>query len=93
MLYTFPQVRARLAEAAIKQLGRGGIVKRLGELGYSFSSRDEGCSVRALAYRLAWRLLPAGGLYVEPAATDLSPYAVHIRTDARTGQKGGSYVR
>lgn len=90
MMYTFPQVRARLVEAAIKQLGRDGIVRRLVELGYVPGPSDSGASVRALAYRLAWRLLPAGGLYVEPATTDLSRYAVQTRADTRAVGKGGA---
>jgi hypothetical protein len=89
-MFTFPQARARLAEGAIKQLGREEIIRRLVDLGYVPGPRDTGASVRALAYRLAWRLLPAGALYVEPAAADLSRDAVQSRTDARTGRKGGA---
>lgn len=88
-MYTFPQVRARLVAAAIESLGREGIVNCLVGLGYVSGPADAGVTVRALAYRLAWRLLPAGALYVEPAAADLRPYAVQIRTDAGTGREGG----
>ena len=92
-MFTFPQIRARLAEGAIKSLGRDGIICRLLELGYVSRPADGQASVRALAYRLAWRLLPAGALYVEPAAADLSCNAAPRRAEARTGHKGGSYVR
>jgi hypothetical protein len=88
--YSFPQVRARLAEGAIKQLGREGIVRRLVGLGYVPGPSDGAASVRALAYRLAWRLLPAGALYVEPAAADLSCNAALSRADARAARKGGA---
>lgn len=89
-MFTFPQIRARLAEGAIKQLGRDGIVSRLVALGYVPGPADAGASVRALAYRLAWRLLPAGGLYVELDAADLSRYAAQSRADARAAAKGGA---
>lgn len=89
-MFTFPQIRARLAEGAIKQLGRDGIVSRLVDLGYVLGPDDAGVTVRALAYRLAWRLLPAGGLYVEPAGADLSRYAAQSRADARAAAKGGA---
>jgi hypothetical protein len=89
-MFTFPQIRARLAEGAIKQLGRDGIVRRLVALGYVSRPADGQASTRALAYRLAWRLLPAGVLYVEPAAADLSRYAALSRADARAAAKGGA---
>jgi hypothetical protein len=92
-MYTFPMVRARLAETAIKQLGRDGIVSRLLALGYPAGLVSSHISDRALAYRLAWRLLPAFADYVAPASADLSLYAVQNRTDAGTGRKGGENVR
>ena len=61
-MFTFPQIRARLAEGAIKQLGRDGIVSRLVDLGYVPGPSDASASVRSLAYKLAWRLLPPVGL-------------------------------
>jgi len=88
-MFTFPQIRARLVAAALESLGRDGIVRRLVDLGYTPGPDDAGVTARALAYRLAWRLLPAGGLYVEPAAADLSQYAAQSRADARAAAKGG----
>jgi hypothetical protein len=60
-MFTFPQIRARLAEAAIKSLGREGIIGCLLGLGYVPGPVDEAASVRSLAYKLAWRLLPPAG--------------------------------
>lgn len=88
-MYTFSQARALLVAAALQSLGRAGIVDCL-RLWGSFPRRgDDLRSDRALAHRLAWLLLPAGAIYVEVAAADLSLYAVQIRTDAGTGRKGG----
>lgn len=89
-MMSFPQARARLAEGAIKYLGRDRIVSRLVDLGYVPGPSDVSASTRALAYRLAWRLLPAGGLYVELAAADPSCNAAKRRADAGTGLKGGA---
>jgi hypothetical protein len=89
-MLTFPQARARLVAAALKSLGRDGIVSALLDLGYHLGADDFFCSDRSLAYRLAWRLLPAGGLYVAPAAADLSWYAAQSRADARAEPKGGA---
>lgn len=88
-MYTFPQVRARLVAAALSSLGRAGIVDCLRLWGSFPRPGDDLLSDRALAYRLAWLLLPAGVIYVESAAADLSSYAVQFRTDAGTGREGG----
>lgn len=88
-MYTFSQVRARLVAAALSSLGRAGIVDCLRLWGSIPRPGDDLLSDRALAYRLAWRLLPAEGFYVEVAAADLDVSAVQIRTDARTEPKGG----
>ena len=89
-MFTFPQVRARLAEAAIRQLGRDGIVRRLVDLGYVPGPADAGASVRALAYRLAWRLLPAAATHVKCGTSDPSCNAALGRADARAAAKGGA---
>jgi len=88
-MYTFPQIRARLVAAAIAELGRDGIVNRLVALGYVLGPADAGVTVRALAYRLAWRLLPAGGLYVEVADADLSSDAAPRQGRCQGTSNGG----
>jgi hypothetical protein len=88
-MYTFSQARARLVATALQSLGRAGIVDCLRLWGSLPRLGDDLRSDRALAYRLAWLLLPAGAIYVEVAAADLDCYAVQIRTDARTAAKGG----
>jgi hypothetical protein len=88
-MYSYPQARARLVAGAIS-LGRAGIVNRLVALGSLSRPGDEVRSVRALAYRLAWVLLPAESIYVEQPGADLISNAVFLRTDARTGTKGGT---
>jgi len=92
-MYTFSQVRARLVAAALLSLGRAGIVDCLRLWGSFPRPGDDLLSDRALAYRLAWLLLPAGDIYVDVAGADLDCSAVQIRTDARTDSKGGRDVR
>jgi hypothetical protein len=92
-MFTFPQVRARLVGAALRQLGRDGIVKRLSELGCPLELLDTGASTRALAWRLAWCLLPARGFMSSWLELFQAVNAVPNGTDTRTGQKGGLNVR
>jgi hypothetical protein len=92
-MLTFPQIRGRLVAAALTSLGRAGIVDQLLLFGSFPRAGDDRRSDRALAYRLAWLLLPAAATHVKCADADLSCNAVQRRTDARTEQKGGSYVR
>jgi len=88
-MYTFSQARALLVAAALSSLDRVGIVDCLRQNDSFPRPGDDLLSVRALAHRLAWLLLPAGDIYVEVAAADLDVSAVQIRTDARTDPKGG----
>ena len=92
-MYTFSQARARLVAAALSTLGRAGIVDCLRLWGSFPRPGDDLLSDRALAHRLAWLLLPAGGIYVERTSAGLDLYAVQIRTDARTVRKGAADVR
>ena len=92
-MLTFSQVRGRLVAAALTSLGRTGIVDQLLLFGSFPRAGDDRRSDRALAYRLAWLLLPAAATHVKCEPSDLSCDAVQRRTDARTGRKGGSYVR
>jgi len=92
-MYSFSQVRAKLVAVALFWLGRSGIVDSLRRCGSFPRPGDDLRSTRSLAYRLAWLLLPAGGIYVERGSADLDCSAVQIRTDARTDPKGGRYVR
>jgi hypothetical protein len=92
-MYSFSQARALLVAGALSSLGRAGIVEALRRCGSFPRFGDDLVSDRALAYRLAWLLLPAGITYVKCAPADLGSNAVQIRTDAGTGRKGGYDVR
>jgi len=88
-MYTFSQVRALLVAGVLASMDRAGIVDCLRQNDSFPRPGDDLLSVRALAHRLAWLLLPAGAIYVEVAESDLDCSAVQIRTDARTDPKGG----
>lgn len=88
-MLTFSQVRARLVAAALSSLGRAGIVDCLRLWGSFPRPGDDLRSDRALAYRLAWLLLPAGVIYVEVAAADLSSYAAPSQGRCLGRSKGG----
>lgn len=92
-MYSFSQIRALLVAGALASLGRAGIVDSLRQCGSFPRLGDDLLSDRALAYRLAWLLLPAGVTYVKYAVVDLDWNAVQNRTDPRTGCKGGYDVR
>ena len=92
-MLTFSQVRGRLVAAALTSLGRTGIVDQLLLFGSFPRAGDDRRSTRALAYRLAWLLLPAAATHVKCADAALDCNAALCRADARTGRKGGSYVR
>lgn len=58
-MYSVSQARALLVGAALSWLDRAGIVDALARNGSFPRAGDDLVSVRALAYRLAWLLLPA----------------------------------
>lgn len=55
---SYPQVRAQLAQTLVNRYAREQIVYRLRLVGYD-GPLDDTLSNRSLAYKLAWRLLPA----------------------------------
>ena len=92
-MLTFPQIRGRLVAAALTSLGRAGIVDQLLLFGSFPRAGDDRRSDRALAYRLAWLLLPAAATHVKCADAALDCNAAPEQGRCRAGRKGGSYVR
>jgi hypothetical protein len=92
-MYSFSQARALLVAGALSSLGRAGIVEALRQCGSFPRFADDLVSDRALAYRLAWLLLPAGITYVKCGPADLVSNAVQNRTDLGTGGKAVRNVR
>lgn len=59
-MYSFQQARVLIVSTALSSFDRAGIVDCLLQCGSFPRPGDELLTVRALAYRLAWCLLPAG---------------------------------
>jgi len=70
-MYTLQQARAKLVAVALFWLGRSGIVFALRQNGSFPRPGDDLRSTRALAWRLAWRILPA----MSSCLADLGSYA------------------
>lgn len=67
---SFPQVRAKLANAAYTTLTAPQMYEQLCALGVSYPRYYQGASRRRLALKLAWALLPGDGKVKANAAAD-----------------------